>query len=75
MPEVSVLEHPVARKKIGRPVTSQRKDVTVKIDEEVAITARFVAGRKGITLAEYLSEVVRPVADADFEKITGRKVS
>lgn len=51
----------------GRP-KSVRDDVTVKMDRAVVARARFVADLRGLTLAEYLSEAVRPVVDRDFTK-------
>lgn len=51
----------------GRP-KSERDDVTVKMARAVVARARFVADLRGLTLAEYLSEAVRPVVDQDFAK-------
>jgi hypothetical protein len=51
----------------GRP-KSERDDVTVKMDRGLVARARFVAEIRGVTLAEYLSEAVRPVVDRDFGK-------
>jgi hypothetical protein len=59
----------MARKKMGRP-TSDRNDVAVKMDRRIVAKARYVAEQREITLAEYLSEIVRPVVDKDFEKAT-----
>jgi hypothetical protein len=63
------LDPPMARKKMGRP-TSDRNDVAVKMDRRIVAKARYVAEQREITLAEYLSEIVRPVVDKDFEKAT-----
>jgi hypothetical protein len=51
----------------GRP-KSERDDVTVKLDRGVVARARYVAEIRGVTLAEYLTEAVRPVVDRDFGK-------
>ena len=51
----------------GRP-KSERDDVTVKLDRGVVARARYVAEIRGVTLAEYLSEAVRPIVDRDFGK-------
>jgi hypothetical protein len=59
----------MARKKMGRPPTSTRDDVTVKIDRDVKATAEYVAARRRVSLAEYLSEAIRVVANKDFERI------
>jgi hypothetical protein len=48
----------------GRPRT-ERDDKTVKIDRAVADKAYHVAFRRGTTLAEYLTEILRgPVEKA-----------
>ncbi len=51
----------------GRP-KSERDDVTVKMDRGVVARARYVAEIRGVTLAEYLSDAVRPIVDRDFGK-------
>ena len=68
MAGAAVLDQSMARKKIGRPATSNRDDVAVKIDRHVVSQCRYVADQRGITLAEYLSEMIRPIAEEDFEK-------
>lgn len=65
-----VLDPPMARKKVGRPKTSERDDVTVKIDRHVAKKLRYLADDKGIPLAQLLTEFVRPIADREFDKAT-----
>lgn len=52
----------------GRPKASGRDDVTVKLDRSLVARARFVADLRGISLAEYLTDAVRPAVDRDFEK-------
>lgn len=44
----------------------KRNDVPVKMDAEVVRIARIVAAYRGISLAEYISERLRPLADADL---------
>ena len=69
MDNMQVVERPMARtKRTGRPVTSERDDVVVKIDTQVAAKARYVASTRKITLAEYLSELIRPLVDRDFDR-------
>jgi hypothetical protein len=60
--------HGGVRSGAGRPAKSQRDDVAVKVDRAVVAKCRYVAEVKGITLAEYLTELIRPVADKDFAK-------
>jgi hypothetical protein len=50
----------------GRPKSSERDDVTVKLDRALANMARMVASAKGMPLVEYLSEAARPVIEKDF---------
>jgi hypothetical protein len=57
----------MAKRRVGRP-RSGRDDISVKFDRRVAARARFVAENRGLTLAEYLSEIVRPIVERDFEQ-------
>jgi hypothetical protein len=50
-------------------MTKPRNDVSVKIDAAVYRLARTAASWKGMSVAEYLSEVVRPIASRDVAKI------
>lgn len=61
-------ETPMAEKKRGRPATSDRKDVSVKIDVEVKAMAQYVAVKRGVDLAQYLTESLRPTVQRDFNK-------
>jgi hypothetical protein len=45
----------------------RRNDATAKIDAEVLRMVRLVAEYRGITAAEYLTEVVRPIVEKDLE--------
>jgi len=56
------------RKKAGRPATSTRDDVAVKIDRGVKAKAQYVADNRRLALAEYLSEALRPIVGKDFER-------
>lgn len=49
-------------------VMTKRKDVSVKVDEAVINDARIAAAYKGISLAEYLSESLRPIVAKDIEE-------
>ena len=66
----ALLERPPMepKRRTGRPKTSTREDLTVKVDRHVIARARFVADTRKLTLAEYLTEALRPVVDRDFEK-------
>jgi hypothetical protein len=52
----------------AEPAMARRNDVTVKMDADVAAIAKMVASSKNISLAQYLSEVVRPVAQRDLDQ-------
>jgi hypothetical protein len=64
----ATLDLPMAKKKAGRPATSTRDDVVVKIDRGIVAKARFVAENRKIPLAEYLSEALRSIVARDFDK-------
>lgn len=61
-------ERSIMAKKKGRPKTSQRNDVAVKIDAEIIGKAKHVVLARDITLAEYLSDLLRGPVDRDFNK-------
>jgi hypothetical protein len=61
--------------KKGRPKTSERDDVTVKLDRGVASMAKWVASSRGITLAEYLTELLRGPVGRDMAKGSKRLTS
>jgi hypothetical protein len=45
---------------------TRRNDAAVKIDAELVRKAKVVASFKDMSLAEYLSEVLRPIIDRDL---------
>lgn len=55
----------------GRP-KSARDDISVKLDRTVVARGRFVAELRGLTLAEYLTEAIRPIVDRDFARESRR---
>jgi hypothetical protein len=46
----------------------KRNDATAKIDTDVLKMVRLVAEYRGITAAEYLTEIVRPIVEKDLEQ-------
>lgn len=54
-----LLDEPMAKAK--------RDDRVVKVDRAVVTRAEFVALSRGQTLAEYISEALRPTVDRDYE--------
>lgn len=59
----------MARKKMGRPKTSERQDVSIKFDKTLAGKARLISQGKGVSMAEYLSELARPLIDRDYARL------
>lgn len=53
----------------GLAVAKQRKEVSVKMDAEVYRLVKTVAAWRGLTIAEYLTDVVKPIATRDWAKI------
>jgi hypothetical protein len=47
---------------------TRRNDLTVKIDAEVLRMAKVVASFKDISLAEYLTEALRPIVERDLKE-------
>lgn len=45
-----------------------RNDLSVKIDAEVLKQARIVATHRSIPVAEYLSELIRPLVVRDYRR-------
>ena len=45
----------------------KRNDVQVKVDATVAAQAKMVAASRGVHLAEYVSELIRPLVLRDLE--------
>jgi hypothetical protein len=56
-------------KKRGRPKASNRRDAVVKLDGIIVGKAQMVAKAQGISVAEYLSEMLRGLVDRDFLKV------
>ena len=52
--------------------TMRRNDAAVKIDAEVVRAAKIVAAHKDLSLAEYLSETLRPIVEAELKDYSRR---
>ena len=57
----------VAKK--GRPKKSEREDGVTRYDKKLMAKARQVAISRGISLAEYLSEITRATVDRDYARL------
>jgi hypothetical protein len=53
----------------------KRNDAVAKVDAEVIRIAKSVAAFKGITLAEYLSDTLRPIVNRDFDDLHKQRKS
>lgn len=60
---ISILVPPKMPKKKQR-----RDDQAVKLDRRLVAKAQLIAKVRGISVAEYLSELVRPHIEKDFPK-------
>ena len=54
------------KKKASKP---KRDDKAVKMDRLLADKATFIANRKGVTTAEFISELVRAQIEKEFAKM------
>ena len=54
----------MAPKRAGK----KRDDVAVKVDRTLADKAKLIASRRGITMAEYLTDLIRGPIERDFVK-------
>ena len=52
----------------GRPKTSERDDVTVRLDRGIVAKLKVVAARQEVSLAELLTEMVREAAERLYLK-------
>ena len=66
----AVVAKPMAKKRMGRPPISERDDIAVKLDRNVAARRRYIAEKRSMSLAEYLTELVRPMVAKDFQQVT-----
>lgn len=54
----------------GVVMAEKRALVSVKIDAEVYRLVKTVASWKDMNVADYLSEIARPIAERDFARIS-----
>jgi hypothetical protein len=66
---MSVAGAVMAKKKMGRPKTSNRDDVSIKFDRVLARRAKAVADSRSTSMAEYLSELARSTIDRDYSQL------
>lgn len=59
-------------KKRGRPRSVERRDGTARVDADVLKKAGLVARDRGISIAEYLTESLRPLVDREFDKVVAK---
>ena len=61
-----VIEDQAVAKKRGRPKTSERHDVTVKVDRRLVGKAKLIATHRGISVAELLTELLDGPVDRAY---------
>ena len=44
----------------------KRRDTAVKLDADIAFKAKIVASFEGVSLAEYLSALLKPIIDREY---------
>lgn len=53
---------------VAKMPRKKRNDLAVKIEAEIARKAKTICSYRDGTVAEYLSNLLRPLVDRDFEK-------
>lgn len=48
-------------------MATKRDDVPVKVDAGVIARAKIAAAARGLSLAEYVSETLRPIVESDIK--------
>lgn len=61
----ALLEKPVMAKR-GRPKSSERDDVTVKVDRSLVAKAKLIAAHRGTSVAEMFSEMLQNPVDRAY---------
>jgi hypothetical protein len=62
----------VMAKKKGRPRGPGGEGAQVRIDSDLASMARYVAAQQGVSLTQFLSQLLRPAVEREFKKL-GKK--
>jgi hypothetical protein len=70
---MSVAESPPMARPKGRPKKPGGVGTQVRIDSDLVTKAKYLAAQEGMALSEFLSGVLRPVLDREFQK-AGRKL-
>lgn len=55
-----------------RVTNRKRKDKAIKIDEDLAMKAKIIANGRGLSIAEYVSSLIRPIIAKDWPKALKR---
>lgn len=62
----ATLERPSMANKGGRPKTSTRDDVTVKVSRRIVGKAKLLAAHRGVSIAELFSEMLEGPVDRGY---------
>ncbi len=53
----------------GRPKRSERDDVTVKVDRALVSMAKLIATRRGVSVAEVISELLKEPMERAYARM------
>jgi hypothetical protein len=57
------------KRPVGRPKTSDRDDVTIRVNRAIAHKARVIAAQRQITIAELITEILQQPIDRAFASV------
>ncbi|MFL6141691.1 MAG: hypothetical protein ACJ72N_07450 [Labedaea sp.] len=64
-----MFEAPIEASPVAKKRSESRKfNTLVRMDDDLVKKAKKVASLKGISLAEYFSDILRPIVDRDMTK-------
>lgn len=59
---------------VAAPEMVKRNDLSVKIDAEIVRKVKIVAAYRDLSIAEYLSETLRPIVDQELRDYSRRSL-
>jgi hypothetical protein len=54
----------------GRPKKPSGEGTPVRIDTDLVTMARYIAAKRGLTMAELISAWLRPIIEREFHKLS-----
>ena len=52
----------------------EREDEPVRVHKEIVRRIKAISGFRGISMSEYLTEILRPIVAKDFEELAREKM-